>query len=227
MLRSIFSEDQYHRSMNVLATPWLPNLNPIGVPSILAASLCLLLAALTSRFSGVSRRGRMMITRLAPFVLGGVSAFTEGSLVNALCFGGRSLYYADADDYLAGIILLVFGFVFALHCFNFLTLYSRLVGWIFTLFYGSLITFHTTISVIALPWILRRYSRYNWSVAGLFAVVLFVLFWIPVLVILDRRKRRELSRAKGCCVRCGYNLTGNVSGTCPECGLRMTPIEEE
>lgn len=213
--------------MDVVATPWLPNLNPIGVPSILAASLCLLLAALTSRFSSLSRHRQMIITRIAPFVLGGVSAFTEGSLVNALCFGWRSSYYADADDYLAGIILLVFGFVFALHCFDFLTLGCRLIGWIFTLFYGSLITFHTTISVIALPWIPRRYSRYGWSVAGLFAVVLFVLFWIPVLVILDRRKRRELSRMKGCCVGCGYNLTGNASGICPECGLRITPTGEE
>ena len=23
--------------------------------------------------------------------------------------------------------------------------------------------------------------------------------------------------------RCGYNLTGNVSGTCPECGQSVTP----
>ena len=26
-----------------------------------------------------------------------------------------------------------------------------------------------------------------------------------------------------CCGRCGYNLTGNVSGTCPECGQPVTP----
>lgn len=25
----------------------------------------------------------------------------------------------------------------------------------------------------------------------------------------------------GCCVRCGYNLTGNVSGVCPECGRKV------
>ena len=25
-------------------------------------------------------------------------------------------------------------------------------------------------------------------------------------------------RAKGLCVACGYDLTGNVSGVCPECG---------
>ena len=26
-----------------------------------------------------------------------------------------------------------------------------------------------------------------------------------------------------CCLTCGYNLTGNVSGVCPECG---TPIDK-
>jgi hypothetical protein len=25
-------------------------------------------------------------------------------------------------------------------------------------------------------------------------------------------------KAKGQCLRCGYDLTGNVSGVCPECG---------
>lgn len=31
-----------------------------------------------------------------------------------------------------------------------------------------------------------------------------------------RRGRRE----RGECLHCGYNLTGNVSGACPECGER-------
>lgn len=26
----------------------------------------------------------------------------------------------------------------------------------------------------------------------------------------------------GHCIQCGYNLTGNVSGTCPECGNVMS-----
>jgi hypothetical protein len=50
--------------------------------------------------------------------------------------------------------------------------------------------------------------------------------WLPLLLLLAtptaavirgpiRRCRR---RRKGCCVRCGYDLTGNVTGVCPECG---------
>ena len=30
--------------------------------------------------------------------------------------------------------------------------------------------------------------------------------------------RRHRRRRKGLCLKCGYNLTGNVSGVCPECG---------
>lgn len=33
-----------------------------------------------------------------------------------------------------------------------------------------------------------------------------------------RRRRRS---APGCCVHCGYDLTGNTSGRCPECGCAV------
>jgi len=57
-----------------------------------------------------------------------------------------------------------------------------------------------------------------WPVKGSTAVPL----WIPLVVIaiptaflfwLDRRRIPS-----GYCKKCGYDLTGNVSGICPECG---------
>ncbi|MHC4066865.1 MAG: hypothetical protein ACYSUI_20505 [Planctomycetota bacterium] len=44
--------------------------------------------------------------------------------------------------------------------------------------------------------------------------LLLVVAAIPT-AILWRRDRRP---PKGCCQGCGYNLRGNVSGVCPECG---------
>jgi rubrerythrin len=31
----------------------------------------------------------------------------------------------------------------------------------------------------------------------------------------------------GHCQRCGYNLTGNVSGVCPECGTQTRGLETD
>ncbi len=45
-----------------------------------------------------------------------------------------------------------------------------------------------------------------------------VLIILLPTAILWRRDRR---RAKGQCHRCGYNLTGNTSGVCPECGTAI------
>lgn len=44
-------------------------------------------------------------------------------------------------------------------------------------------------------------------ITSLFGVVISKLIWW------DRRRRLPLH-----CKKCGYNLTGNVSGKCPECG---------
>ena len=56
--------------------------------------------------------------------------------------------------------------------------------------------------------------------------VLVVPLWIPivlmstypVLAFIRGPVRRWRRRKKGLCIKCGYNLTGNVSGMCPECG---------
>ena len=57
----------------------------------------------------------------------------------------------------------------------------------------------------------------------------FVPYWmlaagasaIPLArgVLLGRRQWARRGKVLvGCCRRCGYDLTGNVSGVCPECG---------
>jgi predicted RNA-binding Zn-ribbon protein involved in translation (DUF1610 family) len=34
--------------------------------------------------------------------------------------------------------------------------------------------------------------------------------------------KKEIWTRPGECINCGYNLTGNTSGVCPECGRRLT-----
>jgi hypothetical protein len=42
------------------------------------------------------------------------------------------------------------------------------------------------------------------------------------LVVGGIRRRRTVRRQRrGLYVKCGYNLTGNVSGVCPECGTQV------
>jgi hypothetical protein len=51
-------------------------------------------------------------------------------------------------------------------------------------------------------------------------VLLPVTAIMPIL--LWRRLRK---RIPGTCTRCGYNLTGNTSGICPECGTTVREID--
>jgi hypothetical protein len=43
---------------------------------------------------------------------------------------------------------------------------------------------------------------------------------LPLAMVVKRRRMHALRRI-GCCGQCGYNLTGNVSGVCPECGTAI------
>lgn len=54
-----------------------------------------------------------------------------------------------------------------------------------------------------------------------------VMFGLPAaaggatyLVICRRGRELQRRAREGCCLQCGYNLTGNVSGRCPECGAK-------
>ncbi len=47
--------------------------------------------------------------------------------------------------------------------------------------------------------------------------LVFPFLWLlPFL-----RDLEVLERSPDYCARCGYNLKGNVSGICPECGIRI------
>jgi hypothetical protein len=64
---------------------------------------------------------------------------------------------------------------------------------------------------------------------GVEHLVISLEIWVPLVVFaayptfafVRGPLRRYRRRRKGWCLMCGYNLTGNVSGTCPECGTKV------
>jgi len=53
-------------------------------------------------------------------------------------------------------------------------------------------------------------------------LVFMVLGFLPVRAVLRGPLRRCRRRRRGECLDCGYNLTGNASGVCPECGTGLS-----
>lgn len=67
-------------------------------------------------------------------------------------------------------------------------------------------------------------SRYNiryHQVRSTFAVPFVMLLTYPAGSLVRGPLRRYRRRRRGLCLRCAYNLEGNVSGTCSECGTAV------
>jgi hypothetical protein len=59
-----------------------------------------------------------------------------------------------------------------------------------------------------------------WEVVVPFWFLALITGILPV-VLLVRFVRSRLLHKNGCCLHCGYDLTANTSGVCPECGKRV------
>ena len=68
--------------------------------------------------------------------------------------------------------------------------------------------------------------KVNWTLFG-FDCVLLLAIWVAVVMLATHvhafvlRRERVRRIRQGACVVCGYDLTGNESGVCPECGERI------
>ena len=80
--------------------------------------------------------------------------------------------------------------------------------------------------LIGLP-ILYLLSRLFPSVSG-FYLLIMVLPIVTVLTTMVMKRCREWRvPRRGCCPKCGYDLTGNVSGVCPECGSPLAKRQDQ
>ena len=73
--------------------------------------------------------------------------------------------------------------------------------------------------------VLIDHSRADSTVSALIIVASLLAVCGVTSVLVIRRGYRDAVRADwrkhGRCPACGYSLTGNVSGVCPECGTRV------
>ncbi len=68
------------------------------------------------------------------------------------------------------------------------------------------------------------YQAWWTALVGLTLAGLYVAWWVVVRARVQRRLRTRLVRlGVPICVGCGYDLTGNMSGRCPECGQQVRP----
>ena len=74
-------------------------------------------------------------------------------------------------------------------------------------------------------------SRRGGTAQGVVVLTLTAAFTVPLAYLVAKtiylKLRFEWVRWSGKrCLSCGYNLTGNVSGICPECGWELPPLME-
>jgi hypothetical protein len=85
-------------------------------------------------------------------------------------------------------------------------------------------------TMVGFPYILDGFSYLMPFGGRVVSIVVLLNMLIMPLVLggawaLSRGPCRRAARiASGLCLKCGYDLTGNISGICPECGL---PTQEE
>ena len=58
----------------------------------------------------------------------------------------------------------------------------------------------------------------QWRIAAPIWSLMLAMFFAQLLLWLGSWMLKHRRRVHGLCASCGYNLTANVSGTCPECG---------
>lgn len=182
-----------------LATLHYPDPNPLGVPSVAAMLVVIVLVALSRSEIGPG------VVKLAPALLLLFAAFVDGSVPNGLFLGGgRS---PDADDHVAWIIYQSFGLGFAVHNFRLPLRASLLNGAVFTVVHG--------VCIVGVGAALLLENL--WPAVLLAALYVVAIAGATIYRTLDVRRHRRLDQ--GLCTACAYDLRGSRdSGACPECG---------
>ncbi len=81
-----------------------------------------------------------------------------------------------------------------------------------------------------IEWNVRGFAPIRYSAAHIpyrkLVIALALLAVYPACRLTHHVVTRYRKRPHGLCLSCGYDLTGNISGVCPECGQPVTRSEE-
>jgi hypothetical protein len=61
-----------------------------------------------------------------------------------------------------------------------------------------------------------------WIVRCAYWLPFIAFVFYPTIAFVRGPLRRHRRRKRGLCLKCGYDLTGNVTGVCPECGAEIS-----
>lgn len=81
--------------------------------------------------------------------------------------------------------------------------------------------------VVLLAWlafVCLAWTEHNPMLALCWTIALLSMMYPAIRRPTEEDAQRDYARDPRHCGRCGYDLTGNVSGTCPECGWRIEPL---
>ncbi|MCH8149781.1 MAG: hypothetical protein IH987_17650 [Planctomycetes bacterium] len=161
------------------------------------------------------RRVRVVCSILGLIVIGG--AWSTAVLIDKVRPNGNSCYsfgYGHGDAWLLGVMVYPDGFVLVQYFDQNLSRHTGLYRKM-----SRANTPHRFTLRDLLPKSLPR-GRYSGSTGYTFHLIVPLLFFflLATYSLGMSRFRQRHRRKRGLCLRCGYNLAGNVSGVCPECG---------
>ncbi len=67
-------------------------------------------------------------------------------------------------------------------------------------------------------------QKFHWRVRVPFWAIIAAFGAYPLTIYVRRRLVRRRRARMHLCEKCGYSLTGNTSGVCPECGIKLVEV---
>jgi hypothetical protein len=152
--------------------------------------------------------------------------FIAAYALMCLAFAVRAGDHTPEELLVLGVLVLVFPALLSVQCHYYLrrkagtALFKRLI---------AIIAISATTCFFALGWVVTHLFDVSGAVmggilGGTLTCGVCVAAGAIAEPILDRFRLFVTDRF---CKGCGYDLTGNVSGICPECGRSITPRQNE